>query len=148
MTPANVGRYMDAMERDLRQILHGARIARPGDMLVINLPMDELFEGGALTDDASDMLKDLADAFRHYDGTLIQVNGYTDTRGDPQRSLKTSQRRADLVARELRFEGVSAARITATGFGATHLRIATGEGVSEPRNRRIEIRIAPRLGGK
>jgi outer membrane protein OmpA-like peptidoglycan-associated protein len=38
-------------------------------------------------------------------------------------------------------------RVTAQGYGATRLRIKTAGNVSEPRNRRIEIRIVPQVSG-
>jgi outer membrane protein OmpA-like peptidoglycan-associated protein len=138
---------MDGMESDLRRIFKGTPVARPGDALSLNLRDDTLFEtGGGFSDDGRDLLRALAAALRHYDHTLVQVNGYTDTRGTPERSLALSQKRADAVAGQLRAGGVAGARITATGYGQTHLKIATGDGKSEPRNRRIEIRILPHPG--
>jgi outer membrane protein OmpA-like peptidoglycan-associated protein len=147
LAPAGVGRYMDGIETDLRRILRGVPVARPGDLIALNLRDDALFrKGGGLSDDGRDVLKQLAAALRHYDHTLIQVNGYTDTRDTPDEALKLSQKRADEVAGELRTDGVDMHRLTAQGFGRTHLKIATGEGVSEARNRRIEIRIVPKPG--
>lgn len=147
MTQAGVGRYMDGMEKDLRRILHGLPVARPGDVLALNLTGDTLFEKGSiLSEDGRDTLKALAAALRHYDRTTIQVNGYTDTRGTPDQNLRTSQKRADAVAAELRADGVDGRRLTASGFGRTHLKVATGDGKSEARNRRVEIRIVPHPG--
>lgn len=143
----DVGRYMDGMEKDLRRYLHGIAVARPGDTLALNLSSDALFEkGGALSEDGRDILKSLSAALRHYDRTLVQVNGYTDTRGTPDQNLKTSQQRAEAVAAQLRADGVDGRRLTSTGYGRTHLKIVTGEGKSEPRNRRVEIRILPHPG--
>ena len=147
LVPSGVGHYMDGMESDLRHIFRGTPVARPGDVLALNLRNDALFEkGGMLSADGRDLLKALAAALRHYDRTLIQVNGYTDTHGTPDENLTLSQRRADAVAGELRADGVGAQRLTASGFGRTHLKVATGDGVSEARNRRIEIKILPHPG--
>jgi len=144
---SNTGRYMDAMEHDLRRILHGVPVGRPGDTLVLNFKSDALFErSGALSTFGRNTLQVLAVALRHYDHTAIQINGFTDTRLAQEESVKLSQRHADAIAAELRSDGVDARRIAATGLGATHLKFATGEGRSEPRNRRVEIRIAPRPG--
>ena len=71
---------------------------------------------------------------------------FTDTRGTPDDNLKSSQKRADAVAAELRGDGIDGRRLSATGMGRLRLKIKTGDGVSEPRNRRIEIRIVPKPG--
>jgi outer membrane protein OmpA-like peptidoglycan-associated protein len=146
LAAAGVGRYMDDMERDLRHVLKGTPVARPGDALAISLRDDSLFEKGALTEDGRNLLQALAATLRHYDRTAVQVNGYADTRAAPDKSLAQSQKHADAVAGALRAGGVAGARIAATGYGQTHLKIATGAGKSEPRNRRVEIRIVPHPG--
>jgi outer membrane protein OmpA-like peptidoglycan-associated protein len=147
LVAANEGHYMDGMERDLRRILRGTPVARPGDTLVINLRSDALFaKGAALNGEARDTLQALAAALRHYDHTLIAISGYTDTRLSLDESVRISQKHADMVAAELKADGVDGRRIMTTGFGAAHLKIATGDGMNEPRNRRVEIRIAPHPG--
>jgi outer membrane protein OmpA-like peptidoglycan-associated protein len=145
---ANSGRYMDEMEHDLRRILHGVPVGRPGDALLLNFHSDAIFDrGGALSASGRNTFQALAVALRHYDHTVVEISGYTDTRLAQDESVKVSQRHADAVAAELRADGVDAHRITATGLGATHLKFATGDGMNEPRNRRVEIRIAlPRAG--
>ena len=142
----DVGKYMDGMERDMRHYLRGIPVARPGDVVVLNLKSDDMFDKGSLSEDGRDLLRNLSSALRHYDHTLIQIGGYTDTSGTPDSNLRISQKRADAVAAELRADGIAANRITATGFGSTHLKKATGDGVSEPRNRRVEIKIVPKPG--
>ncbi len=146
LTAKNAGAYMDGLERDLRHYLRGIPVARPGDVVVLNLKSDDMFEKGNLTDDGRDLLRNLSSALKHYDHTQVQVNGYTDTRADPDKAVATTQKRADTVAAELRTDGIAGGRLTATGYGSAHLKIATGDGKAEPRNRRIEIRIVPKPG--
>jgi outer membrane protein OmpA-like peptidoglycan-associated protein len=146
LSAKNAGAYMDGLERDLRHYLRGIPVARPGDVVVLNLKSDGMFEHGSLSDDGRDLLRNLSSALRHYDHTLVQVSGYTDTRGTPDENLNVSQKRADAAAAELRADGIDAHRLSATGMGRSRLKVATGDGVSEPRNRRIEIRIVPKPG--
>jgi outer membrane protein OmpA-like peptidoglycan-associated protein len=146
LTAKNEGAYMDGLERDLRHYLRGIPVARPGDVVLLNLKSDELFAHGSLDDDGRDLLRNLSSALRHYDHTAVQVNGYTDTRGTPDDNLKTSQKQADAVASALRDDGIAAHRLNATGLGRSHPKIKTGDGASEPRNRRIEIDIVPKPG--
>lgn len=146
-----VGSYMDNQERDLRTHLRGlpVGVARPGDQIVLSIRDDLLFvdNSNEFTERGKQALATIAIIARHYDHTAIAVSGYTDTRGTPQQSIALSQQHARAVGKELMAQGVSVKRLTAQGYGATRLRIKTAENVSEPRNRRIEIRITPRITG-
>jgi outer membrane protein OmpA-like peptidoglycan-associated protein len=140
---AMVGQYMDAQERDFRARLRatGALVARIGDDLVVSWRNDVLFSGDDLSGEGDSAVQRLAELLRHYDHSAIQVSGYTDTRGSTEESLSLSQRRAKAIADRLEAGGVSHDRVSFQGLGATHLRVATGLGQSEPRNRRVEIRV-------
>ncbi|MBL6854416.1 MAG: OmpA family protein [Alphaproteobacteria bacterium] len=135
---AKVESYMDALETDLRRHVHGAVIARQGNNINLVITNDKLFsaDGGVNGDD---ILEPLGAVLRGYVHTTVAVSGYTDTAGAPDRNLAVSQKRARSIADALAHEGVQANRISAQGYGETHLRIATGDNRSEPRNRRIEI---------
>jgi len=69
----------------------------------------------------------------------IRIYGHTDNTGEYEDNIKTSQRRADAVKDYLVSNGISGARITATGFGPNKPiadnRTENGRKV----NRRIEI---------
>jgi outer membrane protein OmpA-like peptidoglycan-associated protein len=71
--------------------------------------------------------------------TTINVSGYTDTSGTPTYNQGLSERRAQAVAAQLVTDGVSQSEIEIHAFGQTHLLVATGPGVREPQNRRVEI---------
>lgn len=71
--------------------------------------------------------------------TTLEVNGYTDTSGQPTYNEGLSVRRAKAVAAQLVADGVSADEIEIHGYGETHLLVPTGQGVREPQNRRVEI---------
>jgi outer membrane protein OmpA-like peptidoglycan-associated protein len=140
LVTARVGSYMDALESDLRRHVHGKGITvvRIGDDIAVVVRNDRLFgPSGALNGD--DVLEPLGAILDGYVHTSVWVNGFTDTAGSPDTNLAVSQKRARAIADALTHEGVAAQRITAQGFGEAHLRIITGDGRKEARNRRIEI---------
>lgn len=142
-----VGNYMDKQEAELRQRLRasGVSVSRVGDDIVLNMRNDILFDVNSadVSSRADNTLGAVADVLRHYDKTLINVNGYTDTTGSEQHNLDLSQRRAEHVADILVNNGINPQRISPRGFGETDLKVRTGNNVNEPRNRRVEIRIVP-----
>lgn len=141
--------YMDRQEIDLRRGLRntGILVSRKGDTLVLYMRNDVLFESNSanIGQSAAVTLRGIANVIRYYDRTAIEVDGFTDTTGDPDKNMAVSQKRADVVSRALTAGGVSAKRVTAKGFGETRLKIPTGDSTNEPRNRRVEIRISPML---
>ena len=139
---ARIEPYMDALETDLRRHVHarGIVIARRGNEINMVIEDDVLFTGdGGVAGD--DVLEPLAAILCGYAHTQIAVGGYTDTAGTPASALTRSQQHARAIAHALAHEGVPANRISAQGYGQTHLRLATGDHKKEPRNRRVEILI-------
>lgn len=143
-----VGKYMDNQEAELRQRLRaaGVSVRRDGDDIVLLLRNDITFETSSadLNPTAIRTIAGVAEVLRHYDKTLIDVNGFTDTTGSYDFNMQLSQKRAENVAAVLVDNGVAAARISPRGYGETELAVPTGDNVNEPRNRRVEIRIVPR----
>ena len=149
LTAKNVGDYMDNEEKELRADLHGSGVgvARPGDSMTLYLRDDVIFEPNSLTflPRGAQIISAIASLSTKYDSTAIAVNGYTDTSGTPERDLQLSQQRAAAVSQALVAAGVDPRRLDVHGFGATHLKVPTGASVSEPRNRRVEIVITPKM---
>ncbi len=140
LTLARIEPYMDALETGLRRHVHARGIvtARRGNEIDVVIENTVLFApDGGISGDG--VLEPLGSLLRGYDHVGIAVNGFTDTAGAPGRNLAVSQKRARLIADALIHEGVPAGRVTAQGFGATHLRLMTGDDKKEPRKRRIEI---------
>ncbi len=71
--------------------------------------------------------------------TTLDVSGYTDTSGTADYNQGLSERRAKSVAAALVKDGVPESEIEIHAYGETHLLVATGPGVREPQNRRVEI---------
>jgi outer membrane protein OmpA-like peptidoglycan-associated protein len=97
------------------------------------------WDKATLTDRARQIIAQAAATSTHVQYTRIEVNGYTDTSGTPRYNQQLSVRRAEAVAAELVHDGVPREVIAIQGFGETHLLVATGPGVREPQNRRVEI---------
>jgi outer membrane protein OmpA-like peptidoglycan-associated protein len=146
LTALSVGNYMDDQEKDLRAKLHGSgvTVSRVGDNLVVNIRSDRLFDGNAqaLSSQGDSIVQRVADSVRKFDSTTLLVNGFTDAAGAPQRDLKLSQMRADLVDKALIENGVDPHRVSAKGFGAGGQKISSAR---DERNRRVEIDITPRV---
>jgi OOP family OmpA-OmpF porin len=99
------------------------------------------WDKATLTDRARQIVSEAAANSTKVQYTRLEVNGYTDTSGTPAYNQGLSVRRAQAVAAELVKDGVPKAAIAIQGFGETHLLVATGPGVREPQNRRVEIII-------
>ena len=92
-----------------------------------------------LTDRARQIIAEAANASQRVAVTRIEVSGNTDTSGTARYNLGLSERRARTVAAELVRLGVPRAAITTQGYGSSRPLVATGPGVREPQNRRVEI---------
>ena len=69
----------------------------------------------------------------------VAVIGHTDRVGTDQSNDALSLRRANLVRGELLKRGVAPENVQASGRGEREPLVPTADGVSEPRNRRVEI---------
>ena len=92
-----------------------------------------------LTDRARQIIAEAAQATTRTQVTRIMVSGHTDTTGTARYNQGLSVRRAQNVAAELVRLGVPRGAITTQGFGFSRPLVATGPGVREPQNRRVEI---------
>ena len=151
LTAQTVENYMDNQERELRAGLRGSRIivSRVGDNLALVIPADALFPGTSddLSEKGQNVLTRIAFAARKFDSTQLSVSGFTDAKGTPLQNRQQSERRAEAVKKALAGDGVDVHRIEAKGYGSDNPRIPTPPGVSESRNRRVEIEIAPLMKG-
>jgi outer membrane protein OmpA-like peptidoglycan-associated protein len=71
----------------------------------------------------------------------ILVIGHTDAVGNAPFNEKLSWQRAQRVREELVARGISADRIEVSARGKREPLIPTAEGISEPKNRRVEINV-------
>ena len=148
---AMIGSYMDNQEAELRRAMRGTGVlvGRPGDDIVLHIKSDEMFEGNSfdLSERAKDILWKLAPVLRHFDHTQVFIDAYTDTTGSADKNLEVSRKRAYTIGGQLVKDAVPLSRLQAHGYGEENPKIKTGDQMSEPRNRRIEIRIVARAAG-
>lgn len=71
----------------------------------------------------------------------ISVIGHSDTQGSSSVNETVSLQRANIITRQLRAMGLKDTPILTESHGKRNLLIPTADGVSEPRNRRVEISV-------
>lgn len=99
------------------------------------------YDSADLSPRAYDIVASVANDAKKHARARIEVEGFTDTSGTHDANMTLSQARAEHVADVLVRHGIRPARITARGYGETRLAVKTGDGVREPRNRRVVIRL-------
>jgi outer membrane protein OmpA-like peptidoglycan-associated protein len=71
----------------------------------------------------------------------VIVIGHTDTVGNDASNDALSRQRAEVVRAAFAARGLAADKVVTIGRGKRELAVPTGDGVSEPRNRRVEILV-------
>jgi hypothetical protein len=97
------------------------------------------FDSADLDAEAREVLQTVAEDYERTGATRVEVRSYADTVGSNEYNDGLSERRAEAVAEELIGRGVQPADIVLASLGESQLPVQTGEGVREPRNRRVEI---------
>jgi len=77
-----------------------------------------------------------------YPDIKVGIEGYTDNTGKPESNLKLSQNRAESVKKYLVSKGISADRLTATGFGADNPIEDNKTAAGKAKNRRVEFKLS------
>jgi outer membrane protein OmpA-like peptidoglycan-associated protein len=142
-----VGYRMDQQIRELRDQTAGSGVdvSEVDGAILVNLPDGVTFATGSysVSPGFQSLLDRVATSLQQYPNSLVDVYGHTDTVGSSTSNQRLSEQRAQAVSNYLISRGVSSSRIRWMGFGETQLKIATGDNVNEPMNRRVEIKIVP-----
>jgi outer membrane protein OmpA-like peptidoglycan-associated protein len=138
-----IGRYMDQQEAELRNALaasESASLRREEDILRATFKGEAYFDtdSAQLKPGAYAELERISQILNKYPQTTIEVGGHTDVRGPEAYNRKLSEQRAETVKKELVYNGVSAQRIRAVGYGESR-PISSDHAM----NRRVEVIIAP-----
>lgn len=97
--------------------------------------------GNQLTPESATQLDDVARDLNAMPAAELLVIGHTDSVGSDQVNDEISAARADLVRTVLLDRAGNRLRIETVGRGKRDLLFPTGDGVAEPRNRVVEIRL-------
>ncbi len=100
------------------------------------------YDSAQISPRAYAIIKDVAVEARRRGRARIEVQGFTDASGTHDYNMVLSQARAERVAGLLVRHGIAVERILARGYGEESPRIRTANGVKEPRNRRVVIRMS------
>ncbi|MBL8710600.1 MAG: OmpA family protein [Rhodospirillaceae bacterium] len=107
------------------------------DRFIVHFPLDQ----ATLDSEAMRVISAAAQEYQRTGSARISVRGHTDTSGSATYNQALSERREQAVAGELMNQGVPASAITSDAVGETDPAIATGDGVVEAANRRVEIMV-------
>mgnify|MGYP001216041488 FL=1 len=94
-----------------------------------------------LTPESKALLQKVVGTIRDRGPVDISVVGHTDTLGKNKYNCTLSLKRARAVASILRGNGIDPSILDITSHGKKNPLVPTGDQVSEPRNRRVEITV-------
>ncbi|WP_029660130.1 OmpA family protein [Aliihoeflea sp. 2WW] len=142
-----IGNYMDRQEDELRQQLQGTGVSvtRQGDQIILNMPSNVTFDTDQdqVRGEFYNTLNSVALVLRRYEQTIVDVNGHTDSTGNPSYNQGLSERRALSVANYLNAQGIDGRRFAVNGFGDRQPVTSNATPEGRQQNRRVEIYLAP-----
>jgi outer membrane protein OmpA-like peptidoglycan-associated protein len=99
------------------------------------------FDSEELTDEGRRLVQEVLKVVKNYPSPDVVVTGHTDTTGNARNNVELGLRRANVVRSMLVQTGLSTLMIDVRSHGEAELLVPTGDNVSEPRNRRVEITV-------
>ena len=118
-------------------------VGRDALVSAMNLSVINFAVGSAaVPSDSLPLIRESAAAIKRAPaGTRIAIAGHTDNTGNPSDNLRLSQARADSVKNRLVAEGITAAMLSASGYGDTRPRASNDSEQGRFQNRRIEYAL-------
>lgn len=92
-----------------------------------------------LRDDSRPLLPKVLQAIKDRQSTDVSVVGHADREGNRKWNFTLSRMRAQAISAQLRQMGVGKELMEITSHGEENPLVPTPDGVSEPRNRRVEV---------
>jgi OOP family OmpA-OmpF porin len=100
------------------------------------------FDDSEITYDGQLEINKAVNAALKAKGSQVLLTAHTDTSGSEQYNLDLSARRAKSVVDAMELISISRDRVTASAVGESDPAVATGDGVSDQANRRVEVRLS------
>ena len=142
-----IGRQMDQQEAELRQQMQGTGVdvSREGDTIRLTAPGSITFQTSSaqLAPQFSATLNQIATSVNNYQGTVVLVEGHTDSTGPLDYNMRLSEQRATSVANYLMQRGVEGSRISLQGYGPNRPIADNTTSSGRQTNRRVEVLIVP-----
>ncbi|NUQ21412.1 MAG: OmpA family protein [Gemmatimonadaceae bacterium] len=118
----------------------GAKITAMEGAVKVTFPINFAFDDATVTPEGVAAVQRLAQvAQKHFNGSVITVEGFADPAGSQSYNLDLSRRRADNVRAALLSAGLNSENVRAVGYGKTRL-VNPGASHDEPgaeQNRRV-----------
>jgi outer membrane protein OmpA-like peptidoglycan-associated protein len=147
LTGGGIGAYMDNQESKLRAKLQrsGVSVTRVGDSIVLNMPSNITFDSdqAEVKSQFYPVLDSVAEVFKEYNKTLIDVVGHTDSAGNDDYNYDLSRRRAASVAQYMSSQELDPNRFSVEGHGERDPIASNATASGKAKNRRVEITIQP-----
>jgi hypothetical protein len=124
-------------QAEVRRIFGSVLDALPAPEVVFVLHYDLGSE--VLLPESKAKIPEILQAIQERRSTEISIVGHTDTMADSKFNYQLGLRRAEGIAEMLRVAGVDSANIIVASHGDADLAVKTGRGVSEVRNRLVEV---------
>ncbi len=99
-------------------------------------------DAAGLTPSAEQEIATAAEAARRTGAAMVRITGHADRAGTDPYNLALSRKRAEAVGSAMRRLGLPDVGVLTQAYGENRPAIATGDGIPEPRNRRVEIELA------
>jgi len=126
-------------QSQITRIFGEALSAQPSPPVRYTLYFDS--NSAQLTADSLKQIPDVIRTIRERKSNDVSVVGHCDTTGNSEFNYKLSRTRAEAVSKLLVDAGIDLSSLEITSHGKDNPLIPTGDGVAEPRNRRVEITV-------
>jgi OmpA-OmpF porin, OOP family len=104
------------------------------------------FDSANLTESSRPVLDGVAGGLKQHPHLLVELQGYTDSKGSVAYNMRLSRRRAESVRQYLIGDGVDPTQLTAHGYGPEHPVASNRTADGRSQNRRVVLEVLSNPG--